>query len=154
LLFLLRLERCQSNFCSIQVQSDILKNGKSLLATLQNAYPAHTWEVDRFGLEGTQWQDKATRKRFFDAVAQIYGIKRNRDWYKIKADDIVALGGARLLQEYFGSFSKAIMDTYSEFEWQEWRFEEPPPGFWKLTSNWRRFLIYVAEKHKHASLEN
>lgn len=109
--------------------------------------------MHKFGLSSSEWATRKNRLKFLDAASRIHGGSRKKDFYKLKAEHIIALGGAALLKDYFNSVPKLVLESAPDFEWEEWRFAEPPASFWKSPANWRKFMSAIATRYQYLTLE-
>jgi len=82
---------------------------------------------------------------------------------------IISAGGAGLLRHYKGRVVHAIMDTYPEHQWQEWKFAIVPKGYWSNLARdlrstdpdvrqhamltIREYVLYLEKKYGIQSLE-
>jgi hypothetical protein len=69
------------------------------------------------------------------------------DWYKISSQMVHQNQGGALLKEYYqDSLAQALLKIYPEHNWQVWRFERTPNGFWKDTSKVKEYVDWLAKQ--------
>jgi len=84
---------------------------------LQNVYPHHNWELERFKNKPRKlWRNKDNQKKFFDSVMTQLGYKCMDDWYSISQGDMFRNGGRGVLKYYNDSPSLAL-SIYPEHTW-------------------------------------
>jgi hypothetical protein len=114
----------------------------SFMRAVSSLYPEFDWEIWRF--QRVRWVDSSHHRKYFDWVAEDFGVEMAEDWYKISLSDILHRDGAGIINIYGNSHSKALKNIYPEFDWEEWRFKNTPRHFWSKLENQRRFFDYVA----------
>eukprot|EP01114_Cavostelium_apophysatum_P014947 TRINITY_DN3989_c0_g1_i1.p1 TRINITY_DN3989_c0_g1~~TRINITY_DN3989_c0_g1_i1.p1 ORF type:complete len:475 (-),score=70.21 TRINITY_DN3989_c0_g1_i1:108-1532(-) len=110
------------------------EGGKSLLQLhdgnlgdlLSKVYPEHDWKLWCFRkVPHGFWSDKGRHKEFFDWAWKELRISTFEDWYRVRFEDIVKLGGKSLLIGcYNGSLIGALSSIYPEYTWEKkrWKF--------------------------------
>jgi hypothetical protein len=59
------------------------------------------------------------------------------------------------LERYNGSLFKMLSETYPEFEWLPWRFDERlPHEYWNDKNNQRSFMDWVAKQLNYNNRED
>ena len=86
------------------------------------------------------------QKKFLDTSAKKLKISSSDDWYKVKAKDLIELGGRGLLQRYGDSLIQLVKTLYPDKKWEEWRFIHASKGFWDDVNNQKKFLDTVSKK--------
>lgn len=117
----------------------------SLLRALEAVYPDHKWLCWKFAVEVSPSQ-KAIHKKFFDTYALRNNIREYEDWYNVKVADVKKSGGANVILHYNNSLVKAILNIYPEYNWQVWKFDQAPSGYWSVDSNVRQYLDWLGNK--------
>jgi len=92
------------------------------------------------------WKDVATLRRFFDSLGKAFNLSFPNDYYKITSKQIEAHGGLNLLKAFDKSVVGAIVAAYPEHEWQIWRFERVPKGFWQNDENVMKYLQWLQKQ--------
>jgi hypothetical protein len=87
------------------------------------------------------WFNKKHQRDFFDDLAKEIGLKSPRDWYHVK----LARERGPLRHHFNGSLATALLQVYPEYNWQLWRFDKAPNGFWKEKGNIMDYLEWLAE---------
>eukprot|EP01114_Cavostelium_apophysatum_P022031 TRINITY_DN7837_c0_g1_i1.p1 TRINITY_DN7837_c0_g1~~TRINITY_DN7837_c0_g1_i1.p1 ORF type:complete len:347 (+),score=67.43 TRINITY_DN7837_c0_g1_i1:74-1114(+) len=134
----------------------VTKFYSSMSQALMTLFPDHHWEPWRFSkVPHGYWDSKENRRLFFDAASKKLGLQTWQDWYKIKREQVIELGGGHMIFEYYnGSLSRALAALYSEHPWHPWLFDHVPPGFWNDEVSVRNFLRWIAEKRGFKSAED
>jgi hypothetical protein len=66
---------------------------------------------------------------------------------KCDRKDIMEFGGRSVLNNYYvGSIEKSLCDLYPDSEWQPWRFNAIPRGYWDDGFNKDKFLDYIENR--------
>jgi hypothetical protein len=92
------------------------------------------------------WRSHANRKRYFQWLGKQLGFEQPDDWYRVTAEDFATHNGSGLLYLYYGnSPSVAVAKTFPEHKWLEWKFTSAPNGFWRNTTNCRRYLKWLGD---------
>eukprot|EP01122_Echinamoeba_exundans_P005084 TRINITY_DN15262_c0_g1_i1.p1 TRINITY_DN15262_c0_g1~~TRINITY_DN15262_c0_g1_i1.p1 ORF type:complete len:380 (+),score=37.42 TRINITY_DN15262_c0_g1_i1:113-1252(+) len=119
--------------------------GDSMERTLAAVYPAHEFLPWKFRAASRQcWADRANHRRFFEYLANELGwsVSSPEPWYQLSSEIVAAHDGSSLIQRYYGnSASFAVMEAFPEHNWQPWRFNVAPRGWWDSLDNQRRFLL-------------
>lgn len=119
--------------------------GDSLERTLAAVYPQHEFLPWKFKLASKKcWADKSNHRRFFETLAAELGwsLTSPEPWYQISFDLVSERSGATLVQKYYSSSAaNAVMEVFPEHNWQPWKFNISPKGWWDSLQNQRRFLI-------------
>lgn len=92
---------------------------------------------------------KSMRLCFEDAQVVLHGPEQPSlaKWYRTRRIDIQRVNkqlASRIIHDYAGSMSAALIESFPEFNWQPWRFPRAPPGFWNDRKNRLQFMEYVA----------
>lgn len=75
----------------------------------------------RFGkVPKDYWHDIKNQRRFLDWATKELKIKSQEDWYNVKAQDVIKLGGSGLILHY-GSWAKTLISVYPEYRFNIWR---------------------------------
>ena len=110
---------------------DYYKNSPS--SALQNVYPEHNWDLEKFKYKPRNfWDSLDNQKKFFDRLHAQLGYTCMDDWYKVTQDDIYLYGGAGLLNHWYkGTPWRALLNIYPQHHWMMWRFKLIPKGYWE-----------------------
>lgn len=115
-------------------------------AMVMAAFPEHAWQLWRFAASPRGvWDKRETRRGYLEWLGEQLGYETLEDWYQLRIEDIGGYRGYGLLHR-LGSCAALVMDTWPDYEWQEWRFHRARPGFWKLRRDRRRYLDWLGEK--------
>jgi hypothetical protein len=63
-------------------------------------------------------------------------------------------GSALIISRYGSSVVAAVMDVYNSHPWEEWRFHRTPEGFWKSSTNRKRYVLWLYNHLKFSSMED
>ena len=77
---------------------------------------------------------------------QCCDIREADDWYKIKNDDLLSLGGSGLLHEFEYSLPKLLNSVYPEKQWDPIKFAKSPIKFWTKLTVQRNFMDRIAHQ--------
>ena len=111
-------------------------NGK--LSMLRNVYPYHEWnplKLDR--LPPGFWNDTVNHRLFLDFHAERLKFKSPLEWNNVRANEVVLMGGDRLLKHY-SSWFEALVSIYPEEDWRLSNFNSLPKN---NTSHYHRRII-------------
>lgn len=90
------------------------------------------------------WGHKENQRRFFEDLRVSLSLKTLEDFYSVSPNDIRARGAAGLIDYcHEGLLGNALQSVYPTHDWQPWRFERVPYGFWNSKANQRTFLDAV-----------
>ena len=128
----------------------------SVFSALQDLYPEHEWvETEcRPNVRNGYWEDVDNCRRFLDSVAQRFGVKERKDWQKVRNEDVVAMGGDRILRIHGNSLFNTLRAVYGESHGQEggvWDALDcrrvAPRGHWDSEDNIKAFIEAVRLEH-------
>jgi hypothetical protein len=100
------------------------------------------------------WEDPEHRKAFMEWLSKELNISQMDSWYTISNEMVKAKGGESFLRYYNHSLFKALNEHYPTVEWKPWKFLKLPVGYWKVLSNQRQFLLWVAKQLSISNLED
>ena len=92
------------------------------------------------------WKAKENQKSFLKELAVKLEYKALDDWYQLTFDAVAKHGGYGLLRQYNGSPAAAVMATFPNHDWLEWRFTNVPQGFWADESSRRRYFVWLGKR--------
>lgn len=120
----------------------------SMYKAMKEIYPEYEWYPFLFDeeLPKLYWTQQINHKKFFDYVAEHFGIQNLEDWYNIKRSDVVQLGGESLLTRYEGSLYAALKTVYKDFDWNPTMFLKIPQHLISNKKHHRRIFDEVASK--------
>ena len=93
-----------------------------------------------------KFQEKKFRKQFFDRLGIRLGYKCMDDWYNVAKKDVYGKYGREILNYYDNSYIDALLDVYSEHNWEVFRFKNKPFGFWKKNENGKKFFDWLKNR--------
>ena len=140
---------------SIKSEKIVNLGGKKLLSqfkdrlndALKDSYPEHVWLPWKFGSKRNGfWQNRENLTEFLKWSEVQLGIVQMEDWYKINASNVRSLGGGEFLAQFDGSLVKSLQNLRPEFDWQVWKFEKVPQGFWKDEENHIKMVYGLAKE--------
>jgi hypothetical protein len=121
----------------------------SLYNCLQDLYPNHKWDFWRFtNVPNKMWTAAENRREFLDWVAKELKLDSMEKWYFLSPKQVKELGGAALLNNYFGgSLAGCLMAVYPDHPWMPWRFVTgPPKNYWDTNKHQKRFFEWAANE--------
>jgi hypothetical protein len=126
---------------------ELLSNGMTLAKALTNVYPNYNWEPWKFKNQKGIWEDKETRRKYFDMLATRLNITNPTDWYKIKSADLTEIGASTVINNYYkNSLPTAIEELYPEHNILPWKFHQVPKGYWDDKKNQRKFMDWLGQQ--------
>jgi hypothetical protein len=115
---------------------------------LMKTYPDTHWRQWRFGnLPFEFWSKTCNQIEFIDSILLKFDISDIDYWYEVITTETVRqFNGTSLLSElYRGSIWKMVTTLFPNYNWQFWRFEHAPNGFWTDNQNQRNYFDWLAE---------
>ncbi len=113
---------------------------------LKTHFPKYEWLEWRFSSTPHNfWPDPANRRRYLEWLGNELGFQKPEDWYHLRFSDLDKTGG-RSLRSFFGGCARIVMMHFPEYDWQPWRFDVTPDGFWPDPANVHRYLEWLAEE--------
>lgn len=82
-------------------------------------------------------------RSYLDRLAPKIGVKKLDDWYNVQNKDLIRAGARGILARYGNSISNLLKAAYPEENWQFWRFQKVPVGYWKEQSNCRKCFDWL-----------
>jgi hypothetical protein len=129
--------------------------GNSVRRMVCSCYPQIEWQVWRFGdLPGGFWMESKNQRKFLDWMAEDMNMKKVEDWYRTMRGDFLKRGGGGLLDRYKGSPIDALKKIYNRTEWQEWRFNPVPDGYWNRMENRRQYFDWMMDQLEMKRMED
>ena len=128
----------------------------SVFSALQDLYPEHEWvELEcRPNVRKGYWEDVKNCRSFLDGVARRFCVDERKDWQKVRNEDVVAMGGDRLLRIHGNSLFNTLQAVYGETYGQEGGVWDPlhcrrvaPRGHWADEDNIKAFIEAVKVEH-------
>jgi hypothetical protein len=121
----------------------------SPVAALQELYPEEKWLPWLFSsCPNGYWRNPLNRRKYLEWLGYKLGYLTQDDWYHIEWRDFVDNAGQGLLVSHFGgSPSKAVMQTFREYEWHPWLFARTHQHFWKDKRNRIDYLKWIGRKN-------
>lgn len=95
------------------------------------------------------------RVRFVELLGEILGYTNVEDWYKVKQRDAYEFGGNGLLVKYYsGSIQQLIQETYPNYWFIPWLFQEAPNRYWELSDNIELYIDWLASMKNYTTLND
>lgn len=131
----------------------------SLSRALKALYPGHPWQLWRFAKSPQKYWKSAPfeeKRKFLEIVAAQLGVKRNAEWYSVKAADLERVVGARsfLLTLYGGSLTTALLELIPQHEWRPWKFDNVARNWWSVIENRRSFFTEIGRSDFRIEMES
>lgn len=93
------------------------------------------------------WSYLENQKRYLLWLGQRLGFKQLDDYYRLITDHFKHnRGSSVLLHCWGGSAVRAVMETFPNHDWKEWRFVSCPRRFWNDRKNHRRYMEWLGEQ--------
>ncbi|MBI2757063.1 MAG: hypothetical protein HYX49_00115 [Chloroflexi bacterium] len=121
--------------------------GSHIKAIIEN-YPEYNWLEWKFiSTPQKFWSNHDNRKKYMIWLGEQLSFSKFEDWYKISTVDFEINYGNGMLHACFGgSPSRAVTETFPEYQWVEWMFNVVPQGFWKKKTNRKNYLNWLANR--------
>jgi hypothetical protein len=114
-----------------------------MLSAIYPEYELHQWNFESEIQRGC-WDDIKCQRMFVDWLSKKLNIENEMQWYDVKGEDVLRLGGEPILRRY-ESISKCLPILYPEKSWQVWLENKVPNGFWEERKNRRNYLDWFAK---------
>jgi hypothetical protein len=131
--------------------------GDSVENAFRGVYPELQWP----GGSVTQLRSQLEQpnlvhhRHVFDTMKSALGVQKPEDWYKVTTKSVINAGGKSIVRHYYdNSLAKALVTIYSDHDWQEWRFQKLPIGWWTDIGNQRRYIAWFEKDIGIKSLED
>lgn len=93
------------------------------------------------------WDDRANRDHYMHWLGQRLGFRKMEDWYRLTTKDFSRNRGGGLLARHWNfSVTTAVKDTFRDYDWKEWLFQQAPRGFWQDPRNHHRYMAWLASQ--------
>jgi hypothetical protein len=92
------------------------------------------------------WQSKENEMKYFKWLEYELGVESIEDWYAVTLQQIKDRGGGKLIHNYFYSITKMLQHFYPNVEFDYWKFDHVPSGYWSERKNQRRFFDWLASQ--------
>lgn len=109
--------------------------------------------MDRERKPRNYWKDPNNHLIFMENLRKKLGLKEITDWHHVDWTTIKKNGGSALLN-LFDSYYDLLCSVYKDYEWDIFRLQNFPKGFWKDTNNHKKFLEYIYKKLNFKSLDD
>jgi len=127
----------------------------SLAQLLGKHYPNYDWQVWRFErVPPGFWNEAENVFKYLAFLMKEFDITKMEDWYKIKLTDVQDRYGSTLLHLHKNSMPQLLQKYFPDFEWQLWRFEKVPQGYWESPEHIRTYLEWVKKEHAMRSADD
>jgi hypothetical protein len=105
------------------------------------------------------WNNVQNQRRFLDDLAVKLNIKSPEDWYSVKVETVVKLGGTFITRHYDGSLVRgkkkciykvtflALASVYPEHKWNATKTHKPSK-YWKDINSQRNYFDNLAVKFR------
>ncbi len=144
------------------------RHGYSLPSALKAVYPEHTWKFHLFQMAPIgYWKsifddsslqllclDMQNQREYLLWLGNQLGIQRPQDWYKVNTQKFLANKGKGLLNYYQGSFIKALIAVFPEYNLKEWKFKMISKGVWDKKQNVEEFMQEMGDMFNLTNLED
>lgn len=130
----------------------------SVISALKQAFPGHQWlEWRSKSVPRNFWSSETNQKRFLAWIMSTQG-QHDEDldvFYQLSLEQLIQLGGKRLLQIHNYSIVQMTAHLYPKHDWQRWKFETVSVEFWvslqvssgaSSTQQLQKFMDYKASK--------
>ncbi len=116
----------------------------SVPALVMDNLPHEDWQEWLFASTPQRfWQEAKNQRRYLQWLGRQLGFREPEDWYALSTRQVSAHHGSGLLV-VLGNTRMAVLRAYlPDYEWQEWRLPNIPPGFWEEPANRRRYLDWL-----------
>jgi len=111
--------------------------------------PEHTFFPWKFTLAPMRtWKDTKMHHTFFQYLQSKLNIQRVQDWYeRLTKVNVIKCGGGGLISKYYkGSLILFLKTMIPDHEWQLWKFNSVPQGFWKHIDSRVAFFEWLCER--------
>jgi hypothetical protein len=89
----------------------------------------------------SDWKSHENRRKILEAAAAQLGLTDLSGWYKVKISDIKGTEAHRMIrQEFDGSLWNALVECFSEHNWQAWMLGRIPANWWMERKNQRQYV--------------
>ncbi len=93
------------------------------------------------------WGYEENQKLYLLWLGQKLGFRQLDDYYRLITDHFKRnRGSSILLHCWGGSAVRAVMETFPDHDWKEWRFVSCPRRFWSDRKNHRRYMEWLGEQ--------
>jgi hypothetical protein len=93
-----------------------------------------------------KWDSLELRKSSIEKIAKIYNFSNYEDWYKLTRKMILDQGFGELIKYYQQSPYLLVKNSFPEYEWKPWLFENMPRNFWQHKENIMLFFQWLAKE--------
>lgn len=90
------------------------------------------------------WRRAENRHRYLTWLRGRLRIRETEDWYRLTRAKLSKYRGATLLQNGYSPL-KLLREHMPDHDWEPWRFERVPNGFWHSRSNRAWFLAWLGD---------
>lgn len=88
------------------------------------------------------WRRAENRRRYLTWLRGRLRIRENEDWHRLTRASLIRYRGLTLLQRGYTPL-RLLREHLPEHEWNPWRFERVPNGYWRSRANRRRFIAWL-----------
>src|SRR5687767_10782761 len=102
------------------------KYNGSFNTSIASTYTEYIWYEWLFSRVSSNFWTKKNQRLYFDWLAEKFFMETQETWYQGKLNEIVGTHGqAMVIQNYKGSYFKALESAYPEYSWYPWLFVHP-----------------------------
>jgi len=121
--------------------------GNTASKVVMSVYKDHDWHFWLFdGLPRGYWDVVEHQRKYTDWLGKKLGYTAMEDWYKVKIIDFAHNHGWSVVYGYENTPAKAIANIYPEHDWELWKFDPIPKGFWDNQQNHKKFMDWVTKQ--------
>ena len=119
-------------------------------------YPEYDWKPWLFSRVGNDfWASRENRISYMDWLGEKLDFTEIQNWYSISMKDFSQNNGSGFISHCYGSSpSKAVIDIYQNFDWEPWKFEVCPNGFWDSRAGFVQYMDWLGEHMGYTTAED
>ena len=130
-----------------QLRSFLVKYEGSMQRALMESFPNFHWKPWLFkSVPRGLWNNERYCRQFVLDAEQRMPIRSREDWYKVKVQEMRAIGGAGLLNKFDFSLQKMLVELLPEFDWKPWLFERVTDGYWDVKDNRQQYFAWLSNE--------
>ncbi len=116
---------------------------------IMSVYSNVEWQMWRFErVPVFYWHSLVHQRQLFDWLSIQMKINRIEDWYSINTEEALRYESvSSLVHHYYGnSLILALQSVYPEYQWQPWKFNKVPSGWWEDESNAIQYIEWLTDQ--------
>lgn len=136
----------RADFIKNRGRAVLVRSKGSHIQFLRRMFPSRDWKpwLFKYAPQGF-WKKRENRIAYLQWLEKQLGYQSPEDWYSVSVADFVANQGISLV-----SGGRRVIPTlkelYPKHNWEEWRFNFAPAGFWQHRQNRLRFLNWAGRQ--------